>query len=260
LAASTPNPLPDLRGLTAVVTGASGVVGSGIARQMVAAGVAVVLHYRTNPRAAQLLADEVTAAGGRAVTAQADITDARQCGALIDTAITAFGRLDVLINNAGVQPLHPLATMTLATWREVVDANVSGTFSCTRAAAAIMRSSGGGSITHIASIEGSQPAHSHAHYSAAKAAVIMHARSAALEYGPYGIRVNTVSPGLIDRPGLAEEWPDGVRRWHHAAPLSRLGTATDIGNACVFLASPMASWITGQNLVVDGGVSARPTW
>lgn len=116
-----------------------------------------------------------------------------------------------------------------------------------------------GSITHIASIEATHPA-LHAHYSASKAAVVAHARSAALEYGPYGIRVNTVSPGLIDRAGLAEAWPDGVRRWQQAVPTGRLGRPEDVGDACVFLASPMASWITGHDLVVDGGVSARPTW
>jgi 3-oxoacyl-[acyl-carrier protein] reductase len=115
-------------------------------------------------------------------------------------------------------------------------------------------------VTHIASIEASAPAVLHAHYSASKAAVVMHARSAALEYGPYGIRVNTVSPGLIDREGLAEAWPDGVRRWRAAAPTGRLGRPEDVGDACVFLASSLASWVTGHDLVVDGGVSARPTW
>jgi 3-oxoacyl-[acyl-carrier protein] reductase len=88
----------------------------------------------------------------------------------------------------------------------------------------------------------------------------MHARAAALEYGPHGIRVNAVSPGLIDRPGLAANWPEGVKRWQKAAPLTRLGTPTDVANACVFLASPLAAWITGHNLVVDGGVSSHPTW
>lgn len=88
----------------------------------------------------------------------------------------------------------------------------------------------------------------------------MHARAAAQEYGAFGIRVNTVSPGLIDREGLAEAWPEGVRRWREAAAVGRLGRPEDVGDACVFLASPLASWITGHDLVVDGGVSARPTW
>ncbi|MFE2386117.1 SDR family oxidoreductase, partial [Streptomyces misionensis] len=122
------------------------------------------------------------------------------------------------------------------------------------------RMRGGGTITHIASIEAARPAPGHAHYGAAKAAVVTHARAAALEYGSEGIRVNTVSPGLIDRPGLAQAWPDGVRRWLAAAPAARLGRPEDVADACVFLASPLASWITGHDLVVDGGVSARPTW
>lgn len=252
--------LPDLRGTTAVVTGAGGGIGGGIARQFAAAGADVVLHYRTSRAAAEVLAEELTSAGARVATAQADITDPDQCARLMATAVDTFGRLDALVNNSGVQPVQPLDGMSVADWRAVVDTNLSGTFVCTQAAVEAMRAGGGGSITHIASIEGSHPAFSHAHYSASKAAIIMHARSAALEYGPLGIRVNTVSPGLIDREGLAEAWPDGVRRWQQAAPLGRLGRPTDIGNACVFLASPMAEWITGQDLVVDGGVSVHPTW
>jgi NAD(P)-dependent dehydrogenase (short-subunit alcohol dehydrogenase family) len=88
----------------------------------------------------------------------------------------------------------------------------------------------------------------------------MHARAAAQELGRHGIRVNTVSPGLIDRPGLAEDWPDGVNRWTAAVPLGRLGTADDVGDACVFLCSDLARFITGTDLVVDGGVLTNPTW
>lgn len=252
--------LPDLHGMAALVTGASGGVGSGIARQFAAAGADVVLHYHTSRAPADALADELTSTGARVVTARADITDPEQCETLIAAAVEAFGRLDALVNNSGVQPVQPLPGMTVSDWRAVLDTNLSGTFACTQAAVEVMRAGGGGSITHVASIEGSHPAFSHAHYCASKAAIIMHARSAALEYGPLGIRVNTVSPGLIDREGLAEAWPDGVQRWRRAAPLGRLGRPTDIGNACVFLASPMAEWITGQDLVVDGGVSVHPTW
>jgi NAD(P)-dependent dehydrogenase (short-subunit alcohol dehydrogenase family) len=118
----------------------------------------------------------------------------------------------------------------------------------------------GGSITLIASVEGSRPARGHAHYAASKAGVIMLARSAALEYGSAGIRVNAVSPGLVDRDGLAGDWPSGVAAWRRAAPLGRTGTTAEIGDACVFLASPMARWITGHDLVVDGGMSAVPAW
>jgi glucose 1-dehydrogenase/3-oxoacyl-[acyl-carrier protein] reductase len=170
------------------------------------------------------------------------------------------GRLTALVNNAGVQPTQDLASMTVADWRAVVDTNVNSVFACTQAAVPVLSAAGGGTITHIASIEASRPAAAHAHYCASKAAVVMHARSAALEYGGAGIRVNSVSPGLIDHEGLEREWPDGVHRWQRAAPTGRLGRPEDVGDACVFLASAMASWITGHDLVVDGGVSARPTW
>ncbi|MDH4309304.1 MAG: SDR family oxidoreductase, partial [Acidimicrobiia bacterium] len=97
-------------------------------------------------------------------------------------------------------------------------------------------------------------------YATSKAALLMHARAAALAYGKDGIRVNSVSPGLIGRPGIETQWPEGVARWKAAAPLGRLGTPEDIGDACVFLCSDLARWITGVDLVVDGGVLTNPTW
>lgn len=252
--------LPDLTGRVALVTGAGGLLGGGIARRFAAAGAAVVLHFHRSGTQARSLAREIGDEGGSALAVAADLTEERQCRRLVDEAASWRGRLDALVNNAGIQPVQPLDEMAAEDWRRVSEANVTSAFCCTQAAAAVMTGQGGGSITHIASIEGSQPASGHAHYSAAKAALIMFARSAALEYGSRGIRVNTVSPGLIDRPGLAEAWPEGVDRWHRAVPLARLGRPEDIGNACVFLASDAASWITGTDLVVDGGVSVHPTW
>jgi 3-oxoacyl-[acyl-carrier protein] reductase len=271
-----------LDGQVALVTGASGGIGRGIALRFAAAGAAVAVHFRTNAEAAREVVDLIEDSGGHGVALRADLTVEDECHRLVrEAADRCGGRLTALVNNAGVQPVQELPGMTAGDWRAVVDANVSSVFACTQAAVEVMRegrgqgdrrdpsglsdrrdSSGGpvGSITHIASIEATHPAPLHAHYSASKAAVVAHARSAALEYGPYGIRVNTVSPGLIDRAGLAEAWPDGVRRWQQAVPTGRLGRPEDVGDACVFLASPMASWITGHDLVVDGGVSARPTW
>ncbi|MFJ3758930.1 SDR family NAD(P)-dependent oxidoreductase [Streptomyces sp. NPDC090080] len=248
-----------LDGQTALVTGASGGIGRAIALRLAEQGAAVAVHCRTAPAAAR----EVAAAiGDRAVVVQGDLSDEETCHRIVQEAADRFGgRLTALVNNAAVQPVQPLPGMTAAEWRAVVDTDLGSVFACTQAAADIMRAQpGGGTITHIASIEASHPAVGHAHYSAAKAAVVMHARSAALEYGRLGIRVNTVSPGLIDREGLAEAWPEGVRRWQEAVPTGRLGRPEDVADAVVFLASPLASWITGHDLVVDGGVSARPTW
>lgn len=254
----SPAGLPDLTEFAVLVTGASGNLGAGIARRFAAAGASVALHYHRSSAAAEALAAELTAAGGRAAALAADLTDPDACGQLVESAASQLGGLTTLINNAGVQPVTPLAELSSSEWQRVLDGNLTGVFACTQAAAAIMAP--GSTITHVASIEGTQPAFGHAHYNAAKAAVIMHARAAALEYGPQGIRVNTVSPGLIARDGLDQDWPDGVARWHASAPLGRLGTPSDIGDACVFLASPLARWITGHDLVVDGGVSAHPTW
>ncbi|RSM68507.1 short-chain dehydrogenase [Amycolatopsis sp. WAC 01375] len=247
----------DLSGTTTLVTGASGGIGRGIAPRFAEAGSAVAVHYHRDEASALAVVERIQKAGGTAETFAADLTDDGECHRLVAAAAAWTGQLDTLVNNAGVQPVEPLPGMSAESWRAVLDANLTSAFSCTQAAAEVMN---GGSIVHIASIEAAQPAPGHAHYSSAKAALVMHARAAALEYGSRGIRVNAVSPGLIDRPGLGDAWPDGVRRWHQAAPLARLGTPDDVANACLFLASPLAAWVTGHNLTVDGGVSARPTW
>lgn len=250
----------DLSGTVAVVTGAGGGLGGGIARAFAAAGAAVVVHYRSSAEPAAAVVADIIAGGGRALSAQCDVTDPDGCTGLMAAALEAFGRLDTVVANAGVQPVAELATMSVPQWREVVDTNLTGSFATVQAAASAIGKQGGGAIILIGSIEGAQPAWSHAHYCASKAAVIHFARAAALEYGREGIRVNSVSPGLIWRDGLDRDWPDGVARFQRAAPLGRLGQPADVGNACVFLASSMAEWITGQDLVVDGGVSAHPTW
>ncbi|MGM9386978.1 SDR family NAD(P)-dependent oxidoreductase [Streptomyces sp. Amel2xC10] len=247
-----------LAGRTALITGAGGGIGRGIALRFAEEGAAVALHCRTAVAAAEALAREI---GPRAVVLPgADLTVEDDCRRLVaEAADWGGGRLDALVNNAGVQPVRALPGMPAADWRAVVDTNLTSVFACTQAAAEVMRGHGG-TITHIASVEARTPAPGHAHYAAAKAAVVMHARAAAREYGPYGIRVNTVSPGLIERDGLEDAWPEGVRRWREAVAVGRLGRPEDVGDACVFLASPLASWVTGHDLVVDGGASARAAW
>ena len=240
------------------VTGSGGGIGSGIARRFAAAGASLILHYHSSAESVAALTEELSVA---VVPVQADIAEESGAQRIVDAAVGEFGQIDVLINNAGTQLVAGFDSMTLDEWHNMINVNLTGTHLVTQAAAKAMIDGGrGGSVVHIASIEGSQPGFMHGHYAISKAAVIMHARAAALEYGPKGIRINCVSPGLIDRPGLAEAWPEGVERWQTAAPLDRLGTPEDIGDACVFLASPLARWITGHNLVVDGGVSIHPTW
>ncbi|QNP75044.1 glucose 1-dehydrogenase [Streptomyces roseirectus] len=245
-----------LAGRVALVTGASGGIGRGIARQLAAAGASVVVHCHNGAERAEELAREI----GDALVVSGDLTREEECRRVVEEAASWRGRLDVLVNNAGIQPVRELSALGVADWQAVQQANVVSAFACTQAAVDVMSAQGAGSVVHIASVEGTRPSPGHAHYSASKAALIMHARAAALEYGALGIRVNTVSPGLIDRPGLSDDWPSGVRRWLDSAPLARLGRPEDVGAACVFLASDAASWITGVDLPVDGGVGVRPGW
>lgn len=244
----------DLSGRVALVTGATGGIGRGIARRFADAGATVAVHCRADRAAAEELAE--TLADAEPIVA--DLTTASAPTEVVSAIVARWGRLDAVVNNAGIQPVRTLRDLTDDEWREMLDVNLTTVHRVSRAASEMMTD--GGSITHIASIEGIHPTIGHAHYAAAKAAVIMHARAAALEWGDRHIRVNSVSPGLIERPGIELDWPEGVGRWKTAAPLTRLGRPEDVGDACVFLASDLASWITGIDLVVDGGVSSNSTW
>jgi NAD(P)-dependent dehydrogenase (short-subunit alcohol dehydrogenase family) len=249
----------DLSGRVAVVTGAGRGIGAVVARRLAEAGAAVVVHYRTSRDAAEGVAGRIQEDGGRAFASRVDLRDLEGAAALMQAAVDTFGGLDILVNNVGTYPAGSLEEMSLDEWRAVYESNVEATFLCTRAVVGHMRRSRAGSIVNIASIAGTVPAPAQSHYSSAKAAVIAFSRASAQELGPYGIRVNAVSPGLISRAGIQEEWPEGVARWEGRAPLSRLGMPEDVADACLFLASPAARWITGHNLLVDGGMLAAPS-
>lgn len=242
----------DMSNTVVAVTGADRGIGAGIARRFADAGASLVLHHRRG--------DPPVSTGPSAVV-RVDLTSDDGPGTLIDAAIGRFGRLDAVVNNAGVQPVGEFAEIEREAWESMFAINVTAAHRITQAFVAHVAERGGtGAVVHVASIEGHQPAPGHSHYAASKAALIMHAKAAAGEVGRFGVRVNSVSPGLIDRDGLERDWPEGVQRYRAASPLARLGRPDDIGDACVFLCSPLSSWITGVDLVVDGGVSAGPTW
>jgi NAD(P)-dependent dehydrogenase (short-subunit alcohol dehydrogenase family) len=242
--------LLELEGETVLVTGASGNIGRGIACRLAEAGAAIVIHYCRDEKSATGLAGGL----GAAITVQADLGDP----AAVD-AMFAAARPTMVVNNAAAQGVQALAEIDAGDWRAMLAANLDGPFLVTQRAVKAWGDRGG-AIVNVASIEGSDPASGHAHYATSKAGLIMFSRAAALEYGPRGVRVNCVSPGLIDREGLAGDWPEGVARWQARVPLGRLGTPNDVADAVLFLLSPAARWISGTNLVVDGGMTAQSKW
>lgn len=247
-------PLLDLTGQVVAVTGAGGNIGAGIARRLSQAGASLVLHTRSSP----LTPDDLP---GPSASVSCDLEQDDAPDRILAAGIERFGRVDALVNNAGIQPVAALTEMSAEDFRQMFETNVTAVHRLTMALAKHLEDRDApGSVVHVASIEGLQPAAGHGHYASAKAALRMHARASALELGALRVRVNVVSPGLIARPGIEEEWPEGVERWQRSAPLGRLGQPEDVANACAFLVSDLASWVTGAEIVVDGGVLARPTW
>ncbi|VAV87728.1 3-oxoacyl-[acyl-carrier protein] reductase [hydrothermal vent metagenome] len=243
----------NLQTKTALITGASGGIGAHIAKMFATAGADVLLGYGRNQQGADQVKTIIEQAGGHARLAGFDLRDEKQ----VETSFAGFDPTpDILINNAGVFTVGEILTMDAAHWDEVQAANLRSAFLCSREA--IKRwtaTKTQGVIVNIASIAASL-SHQHlTHYCAAKAGMVALSRNLAAEFGSNGIRVNTVSPGVVWRDDIETAWPDGVARWKQTAPLGQLVEPDDIANACLFLASDKAAAITGIELVVDAGIS-----
>jgi NAD(P)-dependent dehydrogenase (short-subunit alcohol dehydrogenase family) len=243
-------------GRVALVTGAGSGFGRVVARRFAEAGARVAVHYRASRDGAEAVAREIAATGGVARAFSADLTQDGEAERLVESVASAMGPLGVLVNNAGSYPLDDLLQVKAAEWDRVLAENLRSALSCLQAAGRRMAVSGEGAIVNVTSIQAFRPAPQLAHYSAAKAGLEMLTRSAALELGPSGVRVNAVAPGLVWREGLDNAWPEGFARYVAKAPLGRVAQPEDIADACLFLASPAARFVTGTTLVVDGGVLA----
>ena len=239
----------ELEGRVAIITGGGSGIGAATARRFAAEGATVAVFDRDAETAGAVAAE----VNGHAYAL--DVRDGDEVSEVIDRVAQTVGQVDILVNNAGTGDLRPLHTVDDKLWHRLIDVNLTGTFNATRSVIPYMLETGGGAIVNIASVSGLAPTRNEAAYSAAKAGVIALTKSGALEYGPT-VRVNCVAPGHVRTPMTAvwEQMPDAFAPIAEAIPLGRIGEADEIAEAILFLASDRASYITGQTLVVDGGV------
>jgi glucose 1-dehydrogenase len=257
-----------LRGQKALVTGASSGIGEGIARALGAAGAAVAVNYAGNAEGARRVADGIRADGADALTIRADVAREADVEAMFAEIFAAWGRIDILVNNSGVQRDAALTEMTLEQWNTVLGVNLTGMFLCTRAAARAMIGQGPapalsratGKILCISSVHEVIPWAGHVNYAASKGGVKLFMQSVAQELAPYRIRVNSIAPGAIQTPINRAAWetPPALQSLLTLIPYGRIGVPEDIGQAAVWLASDAADYVHGQTLFVDGGMTLYP--
>jgi 3-oxoacyl-[acyl-carrier protein] reductase len=245
-----------LKDKVAIVTGASKGIGASIAKHLASEGAAVVVNYASGKADAERVVAEITSKGGKAVAVQANVARQGDVDRLFSETKKAFGRLDVLINNAGVYEFLPLENVSEAHFHKQFDTNVLGLILASKAAASHFDSTGG-SIVNVSSLASSATPPNASVYSATKAAVDAVTRSLAKELGPRNIRVNAINPGVVNTEGFRAagfEDSDFRKEAEGKTPLGRIGQPDDIAPAAVFLASPDSRWITGETLLVAGGL------
>ena len=256
---ATPKTQGHWLGLTSqvcVVTGAGGGIGAEVARQLHAAGARVALLDLGAERAASAVTD-VTDDRDRLMTLSCDVTDQRSIEAAAQTVLNTWGAAKLLVNNAAALYSDALMNITLGKWNQLLSVNVSGYLLCAQIFGRQMQENGGGSMVHVASISGAIPQPYSGAYSVSKASVKMLSQLLAVELGEHGIRSNVVSPAMIRTPmseGIYTQ--DTIRQQReHMVPLGRISTPADIAGAVLFLASDHASYISGQDILIDGGLS-----
>ena len=237
-----------------LVTGASRGIGRAIALQFGQLGAKVGVNYLRNGEAAQEVATEIEQAGGKAIILQGDVSNADTAGQLVDQMLSTWGRIDCLVNNAGITQDTLLVRMSEEAWDEVLNTNLKSIYNCTKAVLRPMFKERQGAIINIASVVGIIGNIGQANYAAAKAGVIAFTKSIAREAAPRNIRVNAVAPGFIASDMTNKLPQEVVSQYLGNIPLKRLGQPEDVAKAVAFLASPDAAYITGQTLIVDGGL------
>ena len=256
-----------LEGQTAVVTGSSSGIGEAIARSYAAAGANVVVNFHSNQAEADALVKVLTLSGGSAIAVGADVSDAAQVDLLFEQALAAFGAIDIVVANAGIQKDAAFADMTLEDWNAVINTNLTGQFMVAQRALRQFVKQGPrdvscalGKIICVSSVHEVIPWAGHANYAASKGGIQMLMKSLAQEVAPLKVRVNSIAPGAIKTPINHEAWstPEALQKLLKLIPYGRIGVAADIGKAAVWLASDESDYVVGTTLFVDGGMTLYP--
>lgn len=259
-----------LHSQVAIVTGASSGIGAGVAKSLAGAGATVVLNYPVDATkaAADAVLNEILSAGGKGITAKADVSKEAEVDKMFADTISQFGTVDILVNNAGLQKDAPFQDMSLEHWNFVIGVNLTGHFLCSRAAIREFlrrginpaKSSAAGKIIQMSSVHEVIPWAGHANYAASKGGVMLLMKSLAQEFAWKKIRINSICPGAIQTPINRQAWdtPEALNSLLNLIPYQRIGQAEDIGQAAVWLASDDSDYVNGTSLFVDGGMTLYP--
>lgn len=243
-----------LAGKTALITGASKGIGRGIAIKLAQHGASIAFTYLSSVEKGLALEKELERFGVKAKGYQSDASDFKAAEVLINSIVAEFGRLDIVVNNAGISKDNLLLRMTEENFNDVIKTNLNSVFNITKACQKPMLKQRSGSIINISSVVGVKGNAGQANYAASKAGIIGFTKSVALELGSRNIRSNAIAPGFIETEMTEALPPETVKQWRESIPLKRGGTPEDVANAVLFLGSDLSSYITGQVLGVDGGM------